>query len=74
MCLASLALAVLCFASSLIILPAVKSRLVDPAVRVVQAGPPPRAKAPPRVVAAERPGAVAAQAAVPPARLERTSP
>jgi multicomponent Na+:H+ antiporter subunit D len=74
MCLASLALAVLCFAGSLIILPAVKSRLMDPAVRVVQAGPPPRAKAPPRVVAAERPGAVAAQAAVPPARLERTSP
>ena len=51
MCLASLVLAVLCFASSLVILPAVKSRLVDPAVRVVQAGLPAPAKGPTTVVA-----------------------
>jgi multicomponent Na+:H+ antiporter subunit D len=74
MCLASLALAVLCFASSLIILPAVKSRLVDPAVRVVQAGPPPRAKAPLRTAPAEPPDATTAQAAAMPVRPERTSP
>jgi multicomponent Na+:H+ antiporter subunit D len=38
MCLASIVLAVLCFASSLLILPAVKGRLLDPAVRVIQTG------------------------------------
>ena len=38
MCLASIVLAVLCFASSLLILSAVKGRLLDPAVRVIQTG------------------------------------
>ena len=41
MSLASLALAVLCFAGSLVILPVIKGRLVDPAVSVLQAGPRP---------------------------------
>jgi len=39
MCVASVVLATLCFASSLMILPAVKERLVDPAIRVLQTGP-----------------------------------
>jgi len=38
MCLASVLLAVLCLASALIVLPSVRARLVDPAVRVLSAG------------------------------------
>jgi multicomponent Na+:H+ antiporter subunit D len=38
MSLASVALAVLCFASSLLVLPSVRGRLVDPAVRVIVSG------------------------------------
>jgi multicomponent Na+:H+ antiporter subunit D len=40
MCVASVLLAVLCFASSLIVLPAVRSRLLDPAGQAVLAMPP----------------------------------
>lgn len=38
MCLASIVLAVLCLANALVVLPSVRSRLVDPAVRVLSAG------------------------------------
>ena len=38
MCLASVLLAVLCLASALIVLPSVRARLLDPAVRVLLAG------------------------------------
>jgi hypothetical protein len=51
----------------------VKSRLVDPAVRVVQAGLPAPANGPPTVVA-DRAGAAVTQASARPAAMERTSP
>ena len=57
MCLASLALAVLCFASSLAVLvPSARARLLDPAVRVVQGGAAPAQEIAEGAVVVERTG------------------
>jgi len=56
MCVASCVLAVLCFASSLIVLPSVRARLVDPAVEVLTAAGSEEQEAPQVVLRAARGG------------------
>ena len=60
MCLASVFLAVLCLASALVVLPAVRQRLVDPAVAVLKAAVPlpPASDAEPSTVALDAAGRV----------------
>jgi multicomponent Na+:H+ antiporter subunit D len=60
MCFASVVLAVLCLASALLILPAVRERLVDPAVAVLKAAvpQPPASDAEPSTVALDAAGRV----------------
>jgi hypothetical protein len=71
MCLASLALAVLCFASSLAVLvPSARARLLDPAVRVVQGGAAPAQEIAEGAVVVERTGLAPAA----PGGLEGESP
>jgi multicomponent Na+:H+ antiporter subunit D len=60
MCFASVVLAVLCLASALLILPAVRQRLVDPAVAVLKAAvpQPPASDAEPSTAALDAAGRV----------------
>jgi len=73
MCVASVVLAVLCLASALVILPSVRSRLVDPAVRVLSAAAGPAAE-PVTARAAPDRGQVGTPAAAQVAAKEGTTP
>ena len=74
MSLASVVLATLCFASSLMILPAVKGRLVDPAIRVLQTGPRADGVAPEPTATVAGPEGSAARMAAGPAEGTGESP
>jgi hypothetical protein len=67
-------LATLCFASSLMILPAVKGRLVDPAIRVLQTGPRADGVAPEPTATVAAPEGSAARMAAGPAEEAGESP